>query len=68
MSREVSQLVNTVDRAMSKVARDIEEFPSNDPRRHALVEGLRGSSKLENRVNKLFKYVISCSRRGDDRR
>ena len=57
MSREVSQLVNTVDRAMSKVARDIEEIPSGDPRRHALVDGLRGSSKLETRVTKLFKYV-----------
>nr|VWO98128.1 Glucose transporter rco-3 [Ganoderma boninense] len=54
VSREVNQLVNTVDRAMSKVARDIEEIPSGDPRRHALVEGLRASSKLETRVTQLF--------------
>ncbi|PIL29476.1 hypothetical protein GSI_08418 [Ganoderma sinense ZZ0214-1] len=59
VSREVSQLVNTVDRAMSKVARDIQEIPSGDPRRHALVNGLRGSSKLETRVTKLFNWTGS---------
>ena len=66
VSREVAQLVNTVDRAMSKVQHDIEEIPSNDPRRHALVDGLRGSSKLETRVTQLFKYVVCyCWRRND---
>ena len=61
MSREVERLVNTIDRAMSKVKHDVEESPPGDPRRHAMVEGIRGSSKLENRVQKLFKYVVLLS-------
>ena len=66
VSREVMQLVNTVDRAMSKVQHDIKEIPSSDPRWHALVDGLRGSSKLETRVTQLFKYVVCyCWRRND---
>ena len=62
MSREVERLVNTIDRAMSKVKDEVEEIPPDDPRRRAMVEGIRTSSKLENRVQKLFKYVVLCSR------
>ncbi|KAI1785802.1 hypothetical protein LXA43DRAFT_976027 [Ganoderma leucocontextum] len=65
VSREVSQLVNTVDRAMTKVARDIEEIPSDDPRRHALVEALQRSSKLENRVEKLFSDLGGLKTKAD---
>ncbi|KAM5544476.1 hypothetical protein V8D89_002136 [Ganoderma adspersum] len=66
VSREVVQLVNTVDRAMSKVQHDIEEIPSSDPRRHALVDGLRGSSKLETRVTKLFNDLGELQRKADE--
>lgn len=62
VSREVERLVNTIDRAMSKVKDEVEEIPPDDPRRRAMVEGIRTSSKLENRVQKLFKYVVLCSR------
>lgn len=65
MSREVERLVCTIDRAMLKVKHDVEEIPSDDPRRHAVVEGIRGSSKLGSRVQRLFKYVFLCSKRGD---
>ena len=68
MSREVERLVNTIDRAMSKVKDEVEEIPPDDPRRHAMVEGIKTSSKLENRVQKLFKYVILRSRCDDERR
>lgn len=58
----VLQLIHTFNMVMTKIERTIEEIPSTDPRRHALMEALRGSSKLKTDVTKLFKYVTLCPR------
>ncbi|TBU30050.1 hypothetical protein BD311DRAFT_755204 [Dichomitus squalens] len=65
VSREISQLVNTVDRAGERVMSEVTGMPTSDPRRLALVDGLQGSSKLQDRVNRLYTTLAEQKTRAD---